>query len=861
MKTLVVIAGLLVYLSSVGRCARAGESLGTTAPANLGVARGLIARIAAGKASRFVVESIAPQNGKDGMAYDVFEVETWDGKTVLRGNSAVAIASAFNWFLREKCNSNLSWNAGDRVVWPTKWPVVAKARVVSPHRMRFAYNFCTFGYTSAWWDWAHWEHELDFLATQGINSALVVPGIEAVYIEALRDAGYSDEEVRKWLVMPSHMPWMLMGNMHSYGGPVPASVVAKRLELGQKIVVRMRELGMEPMLPGYYGMVPPGFAQKNPDAKVLPQGNWSWLQRPDLLDPSDSHFASVASSYYRALQKDFGDCRYFAADPFHEGGNSKGVDLSAAGTQIFAPMRAANPDATWVLQAWSGNPKMALIRDVPRDKTLIIDLACETREGWRANNGWDGARWIWGTIHNFGGNQGFSGRLDWLGKGPVLALNDPGAGGMRGIGALMEGSETNPALWEMFFGNAWRTEAPNLDSWLRSYALRRYGSDSPAILATWKTLAATVYNSGGSDGEFPINSVVAGRPTLDPGMRARPYVGTEPFYDTTQLVGAWKNLLEAAPQCRNSDGYRYDLADVSRQVLANYATRLHNQIVEAFNARDASKTRRLGEQMLKLVGDMDELAGTRREWLLGTWLHDARQWGSTTAEKDLAEQNARTLLTTWTNPQSHLDYANREWNGLLSGFYRQRWQMWVTALNDSLAQNQPLDEKALTQKIQAWEYQWQRQHEAYATQPKGDTIAISRRLFAEWSALATKGDVNEHTLSEGVWTPAVTSLKSGEWVLDASPQITGAGDYEVKFQWLKGQSALRIFGVTLEQNGVVVARDVHEGWTGTQNTANTYLLKVPSVQQGVPVTLHANIAAVSSKDSSGTISISRVQAP
>ena len=53
--------------------------------------------------------------------------------------------------------------------------------------------------------------------------------------------------------------------------------------------------------------------------------------------------------------------------------------------------------------------------------------------------------------------------------------------------------------------------------------------------------------------------------------------------------------------------------------------------------------------MLGLIRDMDELTGTRREWLLGVWIADARSWGATRAEKNLCERNARELLTTWTS--------------------------------------------------------------------------------------------------------------------------------------------------------------------------------------------------------------------
>lgn len=44
-------------------------------------------------------------------------------------------------------------------------------------------------------------------------------------------------------------------------------------------------------------------------------------------------------------------------DPFHEGGNAEGVDLSEAGAIITKAMKRANPDAVWVIQGWNENPR------------------------------------------------------------------------------------------------------------------------------------------------------------------------------------------------------------------------------------------------------------------------------------------------------------------------------------------------------------------------------------------------------------------------------------------------------------------------------------------------------------------------
>jgi alpha-N-acetylglucosaminidase len=249
--------------------------------------RQLAQRVAPALAGQVTFETISPDNG-----HDVFEVESLGGKIVLRGNDGVAMASALNRYLEEFGHCEISWNCGNQLVMPkSPPPVERKIRVVSPYRFRYAYNYCTHGYTMAWWDWPRWERELDFLALKGVNLALIIQGQELVWIRALRQFGYTDAEVRQWLCLPSHQPWQYMSNMEDYGGPVPSSLVDRRVALGRKIIARMRELGMEPVLQGYYGIVPADFKKRFPDAKIHPQGEWGGLKRPDMLDPLDPLFA------------------------------------------------------------------------------------------------------------------------------------------------------------------------------------------------------------------------------------------------------------------------------------------------------------------------------------------------------------------------------------------------------------------------------------------------------------------------------------------------------------------------------------------------------------------------------------------
>lgn len=695
-----------------------------------GAAHRLIQRLLPKHSDAFVVETIAPDSGGD-----VFEVESRTGKIVLRGNNGVAIASALNWYLKEVCHAHISWDCGDQLNLPKSLPAVPeKVRVVSPHRFRFAFNYCTHGYTMAWWDWERWERELDVMALHGINLALIIQGQEAVWINTLQEFGYTDAKLRQWLVLPTHQPWMYMANMENYGGPLSLSLTEKRVELGQRIINRMRELGMEPVLQGYYGIVPADFQKRQPAAKIHPQGNWGDLKRPDMLEPTDPLFAKIAATFYREQTRVFGKPNFLAADPFHEGGSTEGVDLPACGHAILDAMQGA----TWVLQSWQANPRQPMIDALDKNKLLVLDLWCEAQSNWRDRNNFNGTPWLFCTIHNFGGNVGMGGRLAWLGEGPVNAANDSAKGHMSGIGALMEGSGTNPALWERFFENSWRTKSAPIALWMKDYARRRYGVAVPSAEQAWQILGETIYNSPQARTELPVNSVVCARPSLSLDLKAREFVTAQPNYDTTRLVEAWRLLLEAAPQAKASDGYRYDLADLGRQVLADLGTRYHKQIVAAYQTGDVTALRSLTGKMLGLIRDMDDLVGTRREFLLGIWLDDARRWGANREERDRFERDARELITTWTGSDSIPDYANRQWSGMLRGFYDRRWELWLDALNQSLATGQAVNESAVRSQIRDWELTWTRQHDRHPVKPKGDVVVISRKHFEKYSGDAAK---------------------------------------------------------------------------------------------------------------------------
>src|SRR5581483_8385459 len=75
-----------------------------SAQVNKGASYALIKRVIPQRADSFVVEQLNV-TGKD-----AFEIESKNGKVILRGNNGVAVASALYYYLNEYCHCQITWN-------------------------------------------------------------------------------------------------------------------------------------------------------------------------------------------------------------------------------------------------------------------------------------------------------------------------------------------------------------------------------------------------------------------------------------------------------------------------------------------------------------------------------------------------------------------------------------------------------------------------------------------------------------------------------------------------------------------------------------------------------------------------------
>lgn len=400
-----------------------------------------------------------------------FGVEATEGRLRISASDGVAAVSAYAAYARQTGLGSVS-RYGIRPITDelVEGPPIERRCGFS---VRIAHNITVAGYTTPYFDWDQWQRELDLLAASGINTVQLTLGQEAVWLDTFQRFGYRQDELLSWISPPSHQPWQWLNNIECFGKGTSVELIERRVELANRVLDRMRELGMQAVLPGFSGTVPRGFAERNPGARTIPQGKWfldiGGPERPDWLASNTQHYDAVADVFYAEQNRLFGTWGRWAVDLLHEGGKSADVPLADAARGVEAGMRRADSDYTWVLQAWAGNPRRELLDAVDRERLLVIDLTGET---WERLDAFDGTPWVYGVLPNYGGRTSLYGDLTAI-AGLPTRLRDASMRRLTGLTNMAEGVGNNPVVWDLFSDLAWQDDRVELDEWLASWKIGR----------------------------------------------------------------------------------------------------------------------------------------------------------------------------------------------------------------------------------------------------------------------------------------------------------------------------------------------------------------------------------------------------
>lgn len=614
--------------------------------------------------------------------HDVFVISSRDGKPSVVGSGVSAATAGLGWYLNHYVHANISWNSITADLRDTVLPLPEiPERRECRAEWRYYLNYCTYSYTCAFWTEDRWMKEVDWMALHGINMPLMALGTDVVWRNVLRRLCCGDGEIAEFIAGPGFQAWWMMGNIEGWGGPSPDRWFDRQERLCRKVLARMRSLGMEPVLPGYCGMLPRSFAGK-PGYDASDTGLWAAFHRPAFLSPSSDRFASVAALYYAEQEKIMGQSHFYSMDPFHEGGNIEGTDIPEAYKTIQAQLRRHTPDAVWVLQGWNENPRTEALEALKHGDCIVLDLFSEARPRWR--DGYCGHDMIWCMLHNFGGRTGMHGRLSKVMDGwfdAVEAFPET----MVGIGATPEGIGTNPVLYDALFELPWMDRS-ECSGWLDRYVLARYGTSDKSLTRAWHKIAASALACPTGQ-EGTSEPIVCARPGW--GLRSVSRWSTaEIYYDVRELRDAAGLFLDVRPGCSDNANYRHDLIDLVRQTLTDSTLFLLRNVETAYRSGNMTAFRSGYESFLGMIKDIDALLSTEPFFHVNGWIESARNVcdemaAATDADRDWMEWNARTLITVWGDRLSARrlhDYSNREWGGMLSSFYLPRWKLFFDAV-------------------------------------------------------------------------------------------------------------------------------------------------------------------------------------
>jgi len=579
-----------------------------------------------------------------------FEIEKIGDVVVLRGSSVSALAYGLNMFYRKICQSNLiSWASNQRPsksciakLEERKFLELTKARV----SVRYYLNQVTWSYSMSTWNFERWSQELDWMALRGINLALAPVGAQSIWQRIWNDLLDGDFAPEDFFTGAAYLSWHWMGNLQKLGHPVSQRWLDDQLRLQHKILQRMWELGIQPILPAFNLHVPEKIVDKFGITTFQRSSEWSGFYRPYSglirLRPGDPLAKRISSLVIKEQLREYGSkfMGFYSIDLYNEmdpGESDVAEDLKA----VFESVSAVDQDAVLVMQMWCfAHARMVwtkqlvenLLQGAPKDRVLLLDLHGEKRPQWkRLRSVLSSRRVIWNYLHNFGGSNGMAGEMNHVTRAIDEAIE---IGHVEGIGLAMEGIEQNEIVYDHALDHAWSCVERDRDTWIREWASAR-NQGRKKWNEAWICAGETAYDRKWNDIGWGVTKSLFEsngesflfQPTVIPYESFFPcanefvsqFVGEDDFdevslYDAiafVKQVGADENdeeilegILKLHPKwkwtCPGCDmveeGHRKDLemlfttwSDNNHQVLHKYASRLSWDMFVASDEREKHK--------------------------------------------------------------------------------------------------------------------------------------------------------------------------------------------------------------------------------------------------------------------------------
>ncbi|MBQ8912258.1 MAG: alpha-N-acetylglucosaminidase C-terminal domain-containing protein, partial [Clostridia bacterium] len=704
---------------------------------------------------------------RDHKGDNYYELRYEDGRIHIKADCGVSAATGLNWYLKYYCKVQVAQQTKQVKMPDEVVKLSAPIKNHSPHKVRYAYNYCTLSYTMPYFGYDQWQRELDYLMLSGVNLILDLTGTEALWVHYLQKLGFTTDEAKDYVCGYCYKAWWLMGNLEGYCGPVSDSWVMDTLEMARVNQRYMTVMGAEPALQTFVGAMPEAFASiagqhlldkgfGDVTPFMAPQGLWAGgFVRPNVLKTTYPGYEYLAKLFYDTQNELFGRAtHYYCGDVCHEGGiipeDLSKPEMSAT---ILKQLLDTDKDAVWILQGWWSNPMKAVLDgfdDKRKEHILILDLASLANPKWTDPKTWEGVEfggtpWVYCNLDNYGGRTGMHGKLEKMTE--LMTEAGEKAEYLWGIGITPEGTNQNPVVFDLFWEMAWRDSTPDINYWLAEYITRRYGKLTDNALAAWKLFAKTIYGADTCDGTGK-NNVINEDACLAMGFCNGPYFKIR--YSRTVFEEGVLMLMEDYDKLCGTEGYIYDVVDFLRMVLTIATDDYFEVLKRALAAKNPQYFGRYSERFIKAMELISELCLYNKDEMLGNWIgnaydftKDERTGYYAPFDLDMMEFNARALVSTWASSPI-TNYGNRQYAGLMEDYYIVMWKELFDKVNYAFRKGEPAPDRLGKRCFEiGWNFVTNgRYYRRTPAKPQGD--GEDRGLVAIWR------DVQRHLMDTGV---------------------------------------------------------------------------------------------------------------
>ncbi len=617
-----------------------------------------------------------------------FRLYSNNGRITIAGDNVNSVAVALNYYFEHYLNQTFSRFGDSRL--NVSFPLPEINNIVEKKidiQYRFNYNYVSYGYTMAYWDFDDWEREIDWMALNGFNMALNLVGHEEVVRRFLSELGFSFSEIVTYLTSPIYLPWMFMGNISRIGGDITPEWFEDRARLSIDIQNRMKEFGIEPVHQAYLGYIP---FREDFKFEILQGGYWSKIKGPDRLSFKDEGYEVLAELFYEKQKELLGRSKYFAGDMFHEGYNLYGYDVEYVSNKVLNVLKKnTGDDSIWVMQSWSHSPSSEVIESLDKSSILILDLHSQLNTKWKGQAKFNGMSWtekefnnsfwIFGVLNNFGGRSGLYGHgihtIDQFYEAKDKAEF------LVGIGQTSEAIGYNDFIDELVTELIFEDKL-DINEFVKRYVINRYGAYNERLVKGFHAMVNTVYNAPKDIyHEGASESVINARPSFDITSSSK-WGSIHKDYDSSILESALEQYLYVYDDFKHNKNYINDLVEIASQVISNLANDYYGELKASENL---DEIRVLRDKFLYLINLQANILSHNDRKDLDKFLENIYESHYDDYFKDTLIYNKKMILTTWydklvSEDDGLRDYGNSDFYQLVGNLYYDRWKRFFDSI-------------------------------------------------------------------------------------------------------------------------------------------------------------------------------------